>query len=99
LTPTITIRESSLCVTASAMTLGSNCPNDTFHFCATGRRRLVSSSNRLAKSTGSTIKRSVGGGANTGAHNSESRETTCSGDDEISERHSVSKNLMRNKVT
>src|SRR5258708_1194857 len=97
--PAIISRDNSRCVTANEITLGSNCPKETRHFCARGRRTFSSSPYSVDKSCGWTTKRSVFGEVNNGAHNSERREITCSRDEEISERHSMSKNLTRNKLT
>src|SRR5712691_4948768 len=97
--PAIISRGSKRCVTASEITLGSNCAKETRHFWANGRNALSSSLNNVDRSIGSTTNRSMLGGLKIGAHNSERRETTCSGDEEISECHSTSKNLMRNRLT
>jgi len=97
--PAIISRGSNRCVTAKEITLGSNCAKETRHFCASGRKTFSSSPNNIDRSCASTEKRSIVGGVKIGAHNSERRETTCSGDDEISECHSVSKNFKRNKLT
>jgi len=99
LIPAIINRGNNRCATAKEITLGSNCAKETRHFWASGRNTFSSSPNKTDRSCASTVKRSIDGGVKIGAHNSERRETTCSGDDEISERHSVSKNLMRNRLT
>src|SRR6185437_5770326 len=97
LMPTIMSRGNNPCVTASERTLESNCPKVTRHFNASGRSQL-SSSKALEKSFGSTMKRSVVGGACTGVHSSDKRATVRSAEEEISVFQSVSKYLIRNSL-
>jgi len=84
---------------AKEMTLGLKYPNDILHFCASNRSGLCSSCNRVEKSLGSTRNFWFAGGSNAGVHNSDSRATARSAEEVISERHEVSKYLMRNKLT
>jgi hypothetical protein len=80
------------------MTLASNLPKVTRHFNAKGRNQL-SSSKILEKSFGSTMKRSVVGGACMGLHKLDRRATVRSAEEKISDFQSVSKYLIRKSVS
>src|SRR5215204_6869142 len=95
LSPAIIRRGKSRLVTASEITPGSKTPNDTRHFCASGRIGLSSSSYSNEMSRGSTRKRSLAGVGSAGAQISDNRLIVCSAEHEISERHSESKYLIR----
>src|SRR5215218_333776 len=97
--PAIISRGSRWHCTASEITLGSKWPNETRHFCASGRSSLMSLWKTVEKSCGSTMKRSDMRGDTSGAHNSERRAIVCSAEDEISDCQAVSKYLIRNRLT